>query len=215
MELKARESSINIVIVDDHPLIRHGLVAVISTQKDINIIGEATNTDEGVEYITRTKPDIALVDMRLRDASGLDIVKVCMEKVPACKYIILTSSVNEKEFRCAHGLGVDGYILKEAFPEEIITAIRLVYRGRKYYDPGMMDFMMNKDENNSYVEKLTTRELEVLEALGEGLKNKEIAQKLFITESTVKKHISQLLAKLELSDRTQAALFARDKRITA
>jgi len=205
----------NIVIVDDHPLIRQGLIAVISVERDMNLIGESANGDEAVETITRTKPDIALVDLRLMDMSGLDIVKMCMAKVPACKYIILTSSVDQEDFRRARELGVHGYILKEAFPEELISAIRLVYRGRKYYDPSMVDLMMNKDENDFRIEQLTSRELEVLRALGEGLKNKDIAKKLFITEYTVKKHVSQVLAKLDLADRTQAALYAQEKRITA
>jgi len=205
----------NIVIVDDHPLVRQGLTAVLSAEENMNLIGEAANADEALEIITRTKPDIALVDLRLMDVSGLDIVKVCMEKVPACKYIILTSSVDQEDFRRARELGVDGYVLKEAFPEELIAAIRLVNRGRKYYDPSMVDLVMNKDEDDSLIEQLTPRELEVLRALGEGLNNKDIAKKLFITEYTVKKHVSQILAKLDLTGRTQAALYAVDKKITA
>jgi len=173
----------NIVIVDDHPLVRQGLSAVISVEGDMNLIGEAANADEALEIITRTKPDIALVDLRLMGVSGLEIVKACMEKVPACKYIILTFSVDQEDFRHARELGVDGYVLKEAFPEELISAIRLVYRGRKYYDPSMVDLIVNnKDERDPILEQLTPRELEVLIALGEGLNNKNIAKKLFITE---------------------------------
>lgn len=205
----------NIVIVDDHPLVREGLTAVISAERDMELIGEANNVKEAINVVTQTKPDVALVDLRLTDASGLDIVKACKEKVPQCKYIILTSSVDREDFRRARELGVDGYVLKEAFPEELVSAIRLVYRGRKYYDPGMVDFVMSKDECDSHVEQLTPRELEVLRALSEGLNNKDIAKKLFITEYTVKKHVSQVLAKLELADRTQAALYARDNEITA
>ncbi|MDR3587298.1 MAG: response regulator transcription factor [Desulfosporosinus sp.] len=205
----------NILIVVDHPLMRRGLNAVISDEADMNIIGEAADTDEAVENVTRIKPDIALVDIKLKGVSGLDIVKVCMEKVPECKYIIITTSVDEGDFRRAHELGVDGYILKEAFPEELITAIRLVNRGRKYYDPSMIDYMIIKGETDSWVEQLTPRELDVLKALEEGLKNRDIAKKLFITEYTVKKYVSQLLAKLNLCDRTQVALFAREKRINA
>ena len=205
----------NIVIVDDHPLVRQGLSAVISVEGDMNLIGEAANADEALEIITRTKPDIALVDLRLMGVSGLEIVKACMEKVPACKYIILTFSADREDFRHARELGVDGYVLKEAFPEELISAIRLVYRGRKYYDPSMVDLMMNyKAESDSSLEQLTPRESEVLRALGEGLDNRGIAKKLFITEYTVKKHVSQVLAKLDLTGRTQAALYAMEKRRT-
>jgi len=205
----------NIVIVDDHPLVRQGLTAVITFEGDMNIIGEASTGDEAVSLVGRTNPDIALVDLRLTDISGLEIIRSCKEKAPACKYIILTSSVEKEDFRRARELGVDGYVLKEAFPEELISAIRLVYRGRKYYDPAMIDSMMTKDKSDGLVEQLTARELEVLGALGEGLNNKDIAKKLFITEYTVKKHVSQVLAKLELADRTQAALYAREKKVTA
>ncbi|MDR3601031.1 MAG: response regulator transcription factor [Desulfosporosinus sp.] len=204
----------NIVIVDDHPLVLQGLSVVISVEGDMNLIGEATNMEEAIEVVTRTKPDIVLVDLRLKKVSGLDVVKVCREKNPASKYIILTFSVDQEDFRRARELGVDGYVLKDAFPEELISAIRLVYRGRKYYDPYMVDLMMNKDENDSKLEQLSPRELEVLRALGEGLNNKSIAKKLFITEFTVKKHVSQVLAKLDVTDRTQAALYAMEKRIT-
>jgi DNA-binding NarL/FixJ family response regulator len=205
----------NILVVDDHPLVRQGLTAVLSVEEDMNLVGEATNSDEAVQSLTRLKPDIALVDLRLTDASGLDIVRICKEKVPVCKYIILTSSADQEDFRRARDIDVDGYILKEAFPEELISAIRLVHKGRRYYDPGLIDFMMNHNTKDPLIEQLTPRELEVLQALGEGLNNKEIGKKLFITEYTVKKHVSQVLAKLDLADRTQAALYAREKRITA
>lgn len=205
----------NIVIVDDHPLVREGLSAVITMEEDMNLIGEASNGDEAITLVARMNPDIALVDLRLANTSGLEIIQSCKGSSPNCKYIILTSSAERADFRQAREVGVDGYVLKDAFPEELLSAIRLVHRGRKYYDPGMVDFMMSKEENNEHIEQLTPREFEVLRALGEGLNNKEIAKKLFITEYTVKKHVSQVLAKLELADRTQAALYAREKRVTA
>ncbi|MGC7870029.1 response regulator [Desulfosporosinus sp. SYSU MS00001] len=204
----------NIVIIDDHPLVCQGIIAIISNEEDMQLVGEASNEDEAVNLIINTQPDIALVDLRLVDASGLDIVKACKEKISTSKYIILTSSGNREDFRRACEIGVDGYVLKEAFPEELLSAIRLVHRGRKYYDPGMVDFMINKGENDTLMEQLTPRELEVFRALGEGLNNKEIAKRLFITEYTVKKHVSQVLSKLGFSDRTQAALSAMQKRIT-
>lgn len=205
----------NIVIVDDHPLVRQGLTAVITIEGDMNLIGEASTGDEAISLVTQVNPDVALIDLRLAETSGLEIIRTCKEKVPACKYIIFTSSFDKEDFRRARELGVDGYVMKEAFPEELVSAIRLVYRGRKYYDPGMIDCMMSKNESDEHVEQLTPRELEVLRALGEGLNNKDIAKKLFITEYTVKKHVSQVLAKLELVDRTQAALYAREKKIIA
>ncbi|MGI6450076.1 MAG: response regulator [Desulfitobacteriia bacterium] len=200
----------NVVIVDDHPLVRQGLYAVLSSENDIRISGEASNVPEATELILKQEPDIALIDLRLADKSGLEIVKMCKAKNSPSKYIILTSSAEREDFQQAGEAGVDGYILKDAFPEELLTAVRLVYKGRKYYDPSLLEFIINKKEDRSY-QQLTQREREVLEALGEGLCNKEIAGKLYISEYTVKKHVSQIFSKLELTDRTQAALYARDR----
>ncbi|RJE49100.1 MULTISPECIES: response regulator transcription factor [unclassified Dehalobacter] len=198
-----------IVIVDDHPLVRQGLEAVLSTETDMTIVGKASNAGEAVDLICSVFPDIVLVDLMLSGSSGLDVIKTCKEKVSTCKYIVLTSSVSQDDFQTADQIGADGYILKEAFPEELISAIRLIYRGRKFYDPLVIEFMMKKETSNS-MQQLTSRERDVLITLSEGLSNKEIAKKLVITEFTVKKHVSQILAKLELADRTQAALYARD-----
>jgi len=198
-----------IIIVDDHPLVRQGLNAVISNENDMVIAGEASNAREAIDLIHSLKPDIALIDLRLADSSGLDVIKTCKVKVPECKYVVLTSSANKDDFRNADQIGVDGYILKDAYPEELISAIRIIHRGRKYYDPFIIEFIMKKDSNDP-LQQLTLRERDVLITLSEGLSNKEIAKKLIITEFTVKKHVSQILAKLELADRTQAALYARD-----
>jgi DNA-binding NarL/FixJ family response regulator len=151
--------------------------------------------------------------LRLGDSSGLDTIQTCKEKVTSCKYIVLTSSADRDDFCRAEELGANGYILKQAFPEEIASAVRLVYRGRKYFDPLMVENYMHHKINDPFG-VLTSRERDVLDALGEGLRNREIARKLFITEFTVKKHVSQILAKLDLSDRTQAALLARDRRVS-
>jgi DNA-binding NarL/FixJ family response regulator len=200
---------VNIIIVDDHPLVRQGLEAVISTEKDMKIVGEASAAKEAVDLICSLKPDIALIDLRLAGPSGLEVIKTCKDKVPGCKYVVLTSSLDMDDFYNADQIGVDGYILKEAFPEELISALRLIHRGRKYYDPTVIEYVIKKESPDG-IRKLTARELDVLITLSEGLSNKEIAKKLVVTEFTVKKHISQILAKLHLSDRTQAALYARD-----
>lgn len=203
----------HIVIIDDHPLVRQGLSAVLSIEDDMIIVGEASTAEEGVRRVCEKQPDVAIVDLRLSDSSGLDAIQACKEKVPSCKYIVLTSSADRDDFCKAEERGADGYILKQAFPEEIISAVRLVHRGRKYFDPIMVENFMHYKTNDPFG-VLTSRERDVLDALGEGLRNREIAKKLFITEFTVKKHVSQILAKLELSDRTQAALLVRDRRVS-
>jgi len=201
-----------IVIIDDHPLVRQGLSTVLSIENDISVVGEASTAKEGISLVCEKRPDIAIVDLRLGDSCGLDTIQSCKEQVPECKYVVLTSSADRDDFCRAEEIGVDGYILKQAFPEEIVTAVRLVHRGRKYFDPIMVEHIIHNKVHDP-LSVLTSRERDVFNALGEGLRNREIAQKLYITEFTVKKHVSQILAKLDLSDRTQAALLARSRRV--
>lgn len=199
-----------LILVDDHPLVRKGLISVLSLEKEFEVVGEAGNVREAVALINRLKPELALIDIRLGNESGLDILEK-YNKDASCKYIVLTSSASGEEFKRAEEAGVQGFILKEALPEELIFAVRLVSRGRKYYDPGILDVLMSSNREDQITEELTPREIDVLIALGQGLNNKAIAKKLYITEYTVKKHVSQILAKLGLADRTQAALYAYEK----
>lgn len=192
-----------IIIVDDHPLVRQGLASLLSMEDDMVLVGECSNVEETLSMIEEKKPDIAIIDLKLGKESGLDIVNLG-KKYP-CKYIILTSSASYIDFRKSEELNVDGYVLKEALPEELLHAIRLVNKGRKYYDPELLEYKLQEEESN-----LTLREKEVLHKLGQGLNNQEIARELFISENTVKKHVSQILSKLNLHDRTQAALYANN-----
>ncbi|WP_409344249.1 response regulator [Paenibacillus sp. MBLB4367] len=200
-----------VMIVDDHPLVRKGLSSVLSLEPNVSLCGESETISEALEMVRSTEPDLALIDLRLGRENGLDLVEQIRSRY-SCKCVILTSSTNEHDFRRAQEIGADGYVLKEALPEELLYAVRLIARGRKYYDPGLMELMMRTDipEDDGLI-TLTPKEREVLSALGEGLSNKDIARKLVITEFTVKKHVSQILSKLELTDRTQAALFSLAK----
>lgn len=193
-----------IIIVDDHPLVRQGLASLISMEDDMELVGECSNVQEALLMIEEKKPDMAIIDLKLGKESGLDIVN--SSKKHKCKYVILTSSAAYIDFKKSEELNVDGYVLKEALPEELLYALRLVDKGRKYYDPVLMDYKLQ--EGNSY--NLTLREIDVLHKLGKGLNNYQIAKELFISENTVKKHVSQVLAKLNLQDRTQAALYANN-----
>lgn len=203
-----------IVIIDDHPLVRKGLNSILSLDESMEILGEATKSSEALALLISKKPDLALVDLRLGNESGLDLITEAKRQGITCKFVILTSSADEKDFNHAKDIGVDGYILKEALPEELIQALQIIRKGRKYYDSGVYDFVMNSRkplQEDGQIEQLTPKEKEVLLELGKGLSNKEIANSLYITEYTVKKHVSQVLAKLGLSDRTQAALYANVK----
>lgn len=198
----------NIMLVDDHPLVRRGLYHVLSLEKDMEIVAEAGNKKEAMDQITKTTPDLVLVDLMLGKEYGIDFIKECIKQKSSSKFIVLTSSAKQRDFKNAEQAGVNGYILKDALPEELIYAIRVVHQGRKYYDPNLIDMIINGPQENKLLNDLTEREIEVLMALGEGLCNKDIAKTLYIGECTVKKHVSQILEKLGVSDRTQAALFA-------
>lgn len=201
-----------ILIVDDHPLVREGLAAILSTESSIGTVEQSANAKEAINKIINLNPDIVLLDLRLDNECGLDMIPKVREREKHCRFVILTSSSNQNDFKKAEDLGVDGYILKNAYPEEILLGIKLVSRGRKYYDPSILEMMLKLQENGP-IEELTPREQDVLRELGKGMSNKQIGQNLFITEYTVKKHVSQILSKLGLTDRTQAALYANTHQV--
>ena len=206
------EKKMKIIVVDDHPLVRQGIEMVTGLEDDIELVGFASNGREAIKLLEENRPDIALVDLRMPGEYGLDVVKEGQAIHPSCKFIILTSYVTEEDIREAMATRVDGYILKDALPEELLSAIRLVYWGKKYFDPAVVQYAMEKkDAEGDLLGQLTPRELDVLTALAKGLNNRSIAETLYISEHTVKKHIGQILEKLELKDRTQAALFAVSK----
>ncbi|SHG16515.1 response regulator [Ornithinibacillus halophilus] len=203
-----------LVIIDDHPLVRTGLSSVLTLDNDVEMVGEAANKERGLELITSFKPDVVLVDLQLGEECGLDVIKEARDLGIMSKFVVLTSSTNGEDFVKAKEVDVDGYIIKQAIPEELIQAIKIILKGRKYYDPAVLEMMMtprNSFEEDGPIEQLTEKELEVLIEIGKGRSNRDISNALFVSEYTVKKHVSQILAKLELQDRTQAALYANAK----
>jgi two-component system nitrate/nitrite response regulator NarL len=195
-----------ILIVDDHPLVRKGITSTLSFEEDIEKVLEASTVDEAVNLIQMEKPELAIVDLNLGNEDGLDIVKSSRRRGVKTKFLILTSSVKKEDYMRAEEVNVDGYILKEAFAEDILYAIHVVLRGRKFIDPEVIRYKTANSKADSYLAQLTPRESDVLVELGKGLSNCEIAKNLFISEHTVKKHVSNILSKLELEHRTQAAL---------
>ncbi len=195
-----------ILVVDDHPLVRKGLLSIIACESNIKTVLEASNVNEAISIINSQKPNIAIVDLNLGKEDGLQIIKKIKSKLVDTKFIILTSSLKKEDFIRSEEAGSDGYILKDAFAEDIIYAINVVLRGRKFIDPEITKYQIETSNNN--FEDLTPREYDVLVELGKGLSNYEIARKLFISEHTVKKHVSSILLKLDLNHRTQIALLA-------
>ncbi len=201
-----RGINLKLVLIDDHPLVLQGISSIMQYQDDFEVVGTAFCVEEGLKLIGDHKPDIAIVDLRLPGENGLDLITRGRKLASGCRFIILSSGSERADVRRALNEKVEGYILKEATPEEIITAVRLVARGRTYIDPSIMQSFMCEEKDP--IEELTPREMEVLAALASGMSNRDIATSLFVTEYTVKKHVSQILDKLNMSDRTQVALYA-------
>ncbi|MDS0527441.1 response regulator transcription factor [Clostridium sp. SHJSY1] len=199
-----------VIIVDSHPVVRWGIKSMLSSnEKNIEEVKEALNIKEAMNIITSELIEIAIIDLKLNQEDGLEIVRKAKELNLKTKFIILTEAMSKENFDKAEKLGVDGYILKEAFVEDILYAIDIVCRGKRYYYSEIL-IQNNKLNNKGIINKLTDREKEVLMEVRKGLSNGEIASHLYISECTVKKHVSNILSKLELSNRTQVAFIANN-----
>ena len=204
-----------IIIVDDHVLFREGLAAIIRREPDIEIIGMAGTVREAIELARASRPEIALMDFNLPDGSGVDATRRILEEFPACKIIFLTMSEQDDDLFSAIRSGAKGYLLKNMQPTDLVNAIRSVYEGESALSQGMtlrlMDELSRSERLAHPAENtLTLRELDVLRAIASGLSNQEIGNQLYISENTVKFHVHSLLAKLNLTDRKEAANFARE-----
>ncbi len=199
-----------ILIVDDHPLVRKGVSSALSFEENIEEILEASNIKEAMEIIESEEPTLAIVDLNLGREDGLEVVSNSRRIGVKTKFVILTSSVKKEDFIRAKEIDVEGYILKEAFAEDILYAFNVVLRGKRFIDPEVIKYQTEITAESSYLDNLTSRESDVLIELGKGLSNYEIAKRLFISEHTVKKHVSNILSKLGLSHRTQAALLVNN-----
>lgn len=201
-----------ILLVNDQVIIRKGVISVLSLRDEIEVSGEANNKQGALHLIEREKPDLTIVDLHLGKECGLELITEARQKGCTCKFAILSYSKDRISFERATEMDVDGYISLNSHPEELIFALQMIQKGRKYYDPDIIDMLVQTHKkpqlDTSRVELLTSKEKEVLQQLGMGFSNKQIAENLFITENTVKKHVSQVLSKLDFGDRTQVALYA-------
>ncbi|WP_342432439.1 response regulator transcription factor [Neobacillus sp. FSL H8-0543] len=204
---------IRILIADDHHVVRRGLAFFLRTQKDIEIIGEAGNGKEAVDLARSLKPDLVLMDLVMPEMDGIEATKQIKSEMPEIKIMMLTSFSDQDHVIPALEAGASGYQLKDIEPDELISCIRKIIEGENQLHQKATSHLLAKLSNKGKEERnllgeLTKREVDVLKEIAKGKSNKEIAASLFITEKTVKTHVSNLLSKLELADRTQAALFA-------
>lgn len=204
--------SIKVMIADDHVLIREGIKQLIEFDGSIEVIAEAANGVECLEKLKLTNPEVLLLDINMPEKNGIQVLEEIRKNRMSVKVLILTVH-NEVEYLLkAVDIGVDGYILKDSESNELKNAINHILTGENYIQPSLIPALnsrlVNRDIDKEKIEELTRRELEVLIKVASGMFNKEIAQTLNISERTVKNHISNIFKKIEVSDRTQAAVFA-------
>lgn len=201
---------ISILIVDDHEMVRIGVSAYLSTQKDMEIIAEAKDGKEAVEKALAHRPDIILMDLVMQEMDGIEATKQIIDAWPEAKIIIVTSFIDDEKVYPALEAGAMSYILKTSNAKEIAEAIRSTYNGQSILEPEVTGKLMTKVRSNkeSLHEQLTDREMEILLLMANGSTNQEIADELFISIKTVKVHVSNILAKLDVQDRTQAVIYA-------
>jgi NarL family two-component system response regulator LiaR len=210
------DDKIKVLLVDDHGVVRRGLRMYLELQNDVEIVGEATNGLEAVEQVRKLHPDVVLMDLVMPKMDGIEATRQICALGMATKVIALTSFAEDDKIFPAIRAGAVGYLLKDVSPADLVAAIRTAQRGGSPLQPEIAKKLMGKyvqETQEPGLEELTERELEVLRLLSQGLTNRQIAQKLVISEKTAKAHLGNILGKLHLTDRTQAAIYALKKGI--
>jgi len=204
--------AIRVIIADDHPVVRRGLRAFLDSLNDIEVVGEAVDGVGAVQLTVTEEPDVLLLDLKMPKLDGIGVISRLRSRGASTRILVLTSFTAQQQVIPAIQAGADGYLLKDADPSELEQAIRAVYRGDSLLAPkaaaAVMAAVSGETPDLPELARLTPREHEVLAGLGRGLSNRGLAEELFITEKTIKTHVSSILMKLGLADRVQAALFA-------
>lgn len=208
---------IRLLLVDDHKMVREGLKAYLSLESDIEVVGEAGDGAAGAELAGQLRPDVILMDLMMPGIDGIEGTQRCMAASPSARVIVLTSMPDDERVVAAIRAGALSYILKDVSAEELAQAIRGAAAGRPTLHPmaaqRMMQELSNPQRRANPVDEVSPREMEVLQLIGKGLSNREIGERLYIGERTVKTHVSHLLEKLQMQDRTQLAIYAVQKKL--
>lgn len=197
-----------ILLVDDHAVVREGLRALLDEHVDLRVVGECANGDESVEMAVQVRPDVVLIDLKMDGMPAASAIRAIRKQLPNTRFMVFTSYADDQRLKDTLDAGATGFLLKDAVREELAGAVRAVARGetRLHIQQHQLDRLLHDSEPG--MDAMTERERGVLALLGEGLSNKEIGSRLCLAEGTVKGYVSNILAKLELPDRTRAALFA-------
>jgi DNA-binding NarL/FixJ family response regulator len=205
-------TAIRVFLLDDHEVVRRGVAALLSSEDDIEIVGEAGTAEQALARIPAARPHVAVLDVRLPDGDGVTVCREIRSAMPEVACLMLTSFDDENALFDAVMAGAAGYVLKQIHGSDLVGAVRTVASGQSLLDPRstarMLQRIRERDERKDPLQALTGQERQILELIGEGLTNRQIGERMYLAEKTVKNYISHLFAKLGMSRRTQAAAYA-------
>lgn len=206
-------SEIRLLLVDDHIVVRKGIIAMLDTEPDLTVVGECSNGQEAIDAYDRLKPDVVLMDLVMPVLDGVEAIRAIKKSHPKARILVLTSFTSDERVFAAIEAGATGYLLKDSDPVDLVKSIHQVYKGESSLHPMIARKLLNEltqqsSKKKNSEEDLTEREIEVLKYIARGLSNQDIAEQMVVSKPTVHTHVSNILSKLQLSNRTQAALFA-------
>jgi len=206
------ERAIRVLLVDDHAVVRQGLEAIINAEDDMDVVGHAETATESVRRVGFDDPDVVIMDVQLPDGTGVDATREILSQWPHIRVVILTSFADDEALHSAILAGAAGYLLKRIRPDDLLTGIRKAAAGESLLDPDLVDLVFKRLRGevpgDPLLDRLSAQELKVLNLIAEGMTNREIADELFLAEKTVKNYVSNMLGKLGMSRRAEAAAYA-------
>ncbi|GAA3359034.1 response regulator transcription factor [Saccharopolyspora gregorii] len=209
--------AMRVFVVDDHEVIRRGVAALVKSDPELELIGEAASATEALALVPQHDPDVAVLDVRLPDGNGVELCRELRSRQPGLRCLMLTSFDDHEALLDAILAGASGFVLKGVVSEELLSALRTVGSGRSLLSPkkteAMLSWLRREQERADPLRELTSREREVLELIGEGLTNREISQRMYLAEKTIKNYVSQMLAKLAMRHRSEVAVLATELRL--
>jgi DNA-binding NarL/FixJ family response regulator len=207
---------ISVFLVDDHEVVRRGVAEMLDDEEDLTVIGQASSVSEAMARIPAMRPDVAVLDMRLPDGNGVELCRDLRSKIPELNCLMLTSYTDDQAMMDAILAGAAGYVIKDIKGVDLVSAVRTVGSGRSLLDSRAAGALMNRlrasADKSGPLDALTDQEKTILELIGEGLTNRQIGERMFLAEKTVKNYVSRVLAKLGMERRTQAAVLATELR---